>query len=245
VRMRFVTLAERPDLFDRAIPRREGWPQFNLHSDVASLRWVRLSDDLPEYQLFGLSDDDEVICEGNAAPCWWNGSRAHLPNGIDAALTDAIERLDDGRPTNTLCSLAAVVSPRARGTGLSVMILDAICQLARRHGFAHMIAPVRPSLKAHYPLTPIERYSTWRRPDTMLFDPWMRSHERLGAVVGPPLPYSLRITGSVAEWERWTDMVFPESGHYVIPGGLALLHVDRGEDIGRYWEPNVWMINAL
>jgi hypothetical protein len=40
-------------------------------------------------------------------------------------------------------------------------------------------------------------------------------------------------------------MVFPESGRYVIPGGLAPLSVDRGEDIGRYWEPNVWMINAL
>jgi GNAT superfamily N-acetyltransferase len=137
-----------------------------------------------------------VVCEGNAAPCWWDGSPAHLPDGIDATLTDALARLDDGRPANTLCSLAAVVTPAARGTGLSRMILEAMRQLTRSHGFGHLIAPVRPSLKERYPLAPIERYSKWRRPDGWLFDPWMRTHERLGAVVGPPLPYSLRITGS-------------------------------------------------
>jgi GNAT superfamily N-acetyltransferase len=245
VGVRIVTLAERPDLHDRAIPRRDGWPEYNLHGDVLSLRWVRLSDDLPQFQLFGLSDDDEVVCEGNAAPLWWDGTPSHLPDGIDATLTDAMGRLDEGRPANTLCSLAAVVAPAARGTGLSRMMLQAMRQLAQRNGFGHLIAPVRPSLKSCYPLAPIERYSKWRQPDGWLFDPWMRCHERLGAVVGPPLPYSLRITGAVADWERWTAMVFPDSGRYVIPGGLALLHIDHGTDLGHYWEPNVWMINEL
>ncbi|HSK98341.1 MAG TPA: hypothetical protein VK891_17070, partial [Euzebyales bacterium] len=153
--------------------------------------------------------------------------------------------LDEGRPANTLCSLAAVVTPAARGTGLSRIILRAMRDLARRQGFGHLIAPVRPSMKERYPLTPIERYSRWRRADGWLLDPWMRTHERLGAVVGPPLPYSLRVTGSVAEWETWTGLVFPDSGRYVIPGGLALVDIDLGRDIGHYWEPNVWMINKV
>ena len=36
-------------------------------------------------------------------------------------------------------------------------------------------------------------------------------------------------------------MAFPDSGDYVIPQGLSVLHIDRAEDTGRYTEPNVWM----
>ena len=39
----------------------------------------------------------------------------------------------------------------------------------------------------------------------------------------------------------WTGMVFPSTGEYVIPGGLSTLHIDRGNDFGRYVEPNVWV----
>lgn len=37
------------------------------------------------------------------------------------------------------------------------------------------------------------------------------------ARVATPLPRSLRITGTVADWESWTDLAFPESGDYVFP----------------------------
>ena len=56
-----------------------------------------------------------------------------------------------------------------------------------------------------------------------------------------PEPESLRITGSVAEWEEWTEMAYPETGEYVFPQGLATVAIDREADVGRYWEPNVWM----
>ena len=70
-------------------------------------------------------------------------------------------------------------------------------------------------------ITPIEQYVTYRRDDGQLLDPWMRVHERLGARVGAPLPESLRITGTVGEWESWTGLSFPASGDYVFPEGLA------------------------
>jgi GNAT superfamily N-acetyltransferase len=238
-------LARRPDLLDRSIPRRDAWPEYNLHGDIVSLRWGRLPDDLPDLQLFALSDDDEVLGEGTAAPCWWDSNPAHLPNGIDAAVVDALEGFDEGRPSNTLCVLAVIVAPRARRSGVSRLILQAMADLARHQGLAQMIAPVRPLFKERYPLTPIERFMTWRRPDGWLFDPWMRTHERLGAVVGPPLPHSLRITGTLAEWEQWTGLVFPDPGRYVIPNGLDVLVIDRSRDVGWYWEPNVWMIHPL
>jgi hypothetical protein len=102
---------------------------------------------------------------------------------------------------------------------------------------------VRPSWKDRYPLTPIERYVRWRRPDGQLLDPWMRVHERLGARVTTTLPESLLITGSVGEWESWTGLVFPETGDYVFPEGLTTVRIDRDQDRGTYWEPNVWMVH--
>ncbi|WP_189186828.1 hypothetical protein [Streptomyces albiflavescens] len=49
------------------------------------------------------------------------------------------------------------------------------------------------------------------------------------------------MTGTIAEWERWTGMVFPETGGYVIPEGLSLLRIDHSADQGTYVEPNIWM----
>jgi hypothetical protein len=120
-----------------------------------------------------------------------------------------------------------------------------MASIATEHGFEDLIAPVRPSAKERYPLTPIERYASWTREDGLPFDPWMRVHARVGAELVRPEPRSLYIEGSVADWEAWTEMEFPESGDYVFPRGLATLAIDRAHDVGRYWEPNVWMRHRL
>ena len=239
-----ITLAERPDLRDKGVDPELVWPEYNLHGDVLNEWWHLLADELPEYQ-FALYDDaaDEVVAEGHTAPLWWDGDDATLPDGIDAALLEAFRRRRAGEPVNTLCALAAEVPPTNRSRGLAVEILGAMTGVARRAGLRRLVAPVRPSGKHRYPLTPIERYVAWRRDDGQLLDPWMRVHERLGARVAAPLPRSLRITGSVAEWEEWTGMVFPDSGDYVFPEGLDVLHVDRARGVGEYWEPNVWMVH--
>ena len=114
-------------------------------------------------------------------------------------------------------------------------------KIARHHHLDSLIAPVRPNWKERYPLVPVERYAEWRRPDGLLFDPWMRVHERLGAAILKPEPRSLRTSGTVAEWEQWTDIAFPESSEYWFPRGLATVAIDRDADCGVYWEPNVWM----
>jgi hypothetical protein len=138
-----------------------------------------------------------------------------------------------------------MVPPAVQGRGASRLALEAMLGIAREHGLEALIAPVRPSWKERYPLTPIERYAYWRRVDELLFDPWLRTHERLGAEILEPEPHSLRITGTVGEWEGWVGIEFPESGEYVFPGGLALLEIDRDADEGRYWEPNVWMRHGV
>ena len=117
----------------------------------------------------------------------------------------------------------------------------------RAHGAQYLRAqaPVRPTLKAAYPLTPFGRYVEWRREDGSTFDPWLRVHHRLGAEPIKPMPRSLTVSGTVAQWEGWTGMAFPESGEYVVPGALEPIGVDREQDLGLYDEPNIWMRHPI
>jgi hypothetical protein len=55
----------------------------------------------------------------------------------------------------------------------------------------------------------------------------------------------MTIPGTVADWESWTGMSFPESGDYVVPGALTLVPIDRDADLGLYVEPNVWMHHRI
>ena len=75
------------------------------------------------------------------------------------------------------------------------------------------------------------------------FDPWLRVHEVIGGRILALAPESMRITGSVTDWEQWTGMAFPEDGEYVLPGGLATLLVEDGA--GTHVEPNVWMLHEV
>jgi hypothetical protein len=108
-----------------------------------------------------------------------------------------------------------------------------------------LVAPVRPTLKSLHPLTPIERYARWQRSDGEPFDPWLRVHWRMGAKYLKIAPEAAVITGTVAEWEGWTGMSFPESGEYVVPGALQPITIDWEPDTERYEDPNVWMRHRI
>jgi hypothetical protein len=98
--------------------------------------------------------------------------------------------------------------------------------VTRAHGLECLVAPVRPTLKACYPLQAAEDYARWTRPDGLPFDPWLRVHARLGAELLGVAEGSMVISGSVAEWEAWSGLAFPASGEYVVPGALVPVEVD-------------------
>jgi hypothetical protein len=122
-------------------------------------------------------------------------------------------------------------------------MIQRMAEIGRDHGLDTLIAPVRPNLKHRYPLTPMERYIRWRRSDGTHFDHWLRTHERLGAEIVKVAPQSMRVPGSVGEWEEWAEMTFPETGAYVVPGALVPVEIDRERNEGLYVEPNVWMVH--
>ncbi|SDD59220.1 GNAT family N-acetyltransferase [Actinokineospora iranica] len=238
---------DRPDLWQRIPVLFAGvWPEYNIHGDVIAGYWERLFAIFGRFQLALFDPDtDDVLATARGIPLVWDGTEAGLGPGIDAAVEAGFAAHDTKASTNALCALGIEVAPSHRGKGLSVVALQALCTAARQAGLSHVIVPIRPTLKERYPLVPIERYASWKAPDGTPFDPWIRTHVRRGGVLSAPAPHSSLITGTVTEWETWTGVSFPDSDDYVFPHGLALLHVDRKQDLGTYWEPSVWIVHDL
>jgi GNAT superfamily N-acetyltransferase len=208
---------------------RRAWPEIVFHDAISNANWGRLYEERPEFQ-FALLDGDRVLAEGNSLPV----------AGMPAAWRDALRDGFDQSEPDRLCAIAIVIDQDAHGRGLSRTMLEHMRGLAAERDW-ELVAPVRPTLKHRYPLTPMERYMHWRRDDGRLFDPWLRSHERLGAELVGVAPDSLVSEGTVAELEEWCGLAFPESGSYVVEGALVPVEIDREADRGAYREPNVWM----
>jgi GNAT superfamily N-acetyltransferase len=186
-----------------------------------------------------------VVAVAHAIPFVWSGQPDALPASIADILASAVEARAQGRPATALSALAVLVDRRHRGEGLSRAALAAMAELARGKGLAEFVAPVRPTLKASYPLVPMDRYVGWTDDEGLPFDPWMRTHARLGAETLGVIPRAMVIVGGVRAWEEWTAMRFPDAGPYVVPGALQPVVIDREQDEGRYEDPNVWMRHPL
>jgi GNAT superfamily N-acetyltransferase len=237
-----VTADTHPDLWDEALHTFDDvWPEYNLRGDVSGQYFNALVPRFARFQLLVWDTDAErIIARGRTIPFTWDGTLEDLPRGIDAL---GLRALEETRPANALSALSAEVAPDQQRRGISRIVLRAMADLARADGFNSLVAPVRPNWKDRHPLVPIDEYVTWRNDDGLPLDPWMRVHARMGATVLRTEPDSLRITAPVADWERWTGTAFTADGDHVFPGGLAPLAVRDG--IGRYWEPNVWMLHRI
>ncbi|MEV7279439.1 GNAT family N-acetyltransferase [Streptomyces sp. NPDC093111] len=242
-----VTHAERPELWDRMPERFAGVvPEYNLHGDVNDTYWQRLFDEFPEYQ-FVLYDEEreEVAGAGRSLPRGWDGTEDDLGPGLDDSIARAFTDRAAGRAPGALCALGIEVAEDYQRRGLSTVLLGAMRTVARRAGLPTVLVPVRPTWKDRYPLVPIGRYAAWTREDGTPLDPWIRTQVGAGGTVAGSSERSSRITGTVAEWEGWTGLAFPEDGEYVFPGGLSPLRVERARDLGSYWEPGVWITHPV
>ncbi len=238
----FVTLAQRPEL-EAEMPRlhSESWPEFVLNDPVAIRYWGSLFSTFAEFQYVLCDDRGNALAAGHTIPLAWDGTVEGLPTGWDAALEQGFHDYEQKRMPTALCGLSIVIAPGLQGQGLSESMARSMKELAAQHSLGDLIIPLRPSLKSRYPLISMERYVQWKQTDGTPFDPWLRIHWRLGAKVVCIAPLSMVITETVARWEEWTDMRFPESGEYTVPGALNPIIIDRIHDLGRYEEPNIWI----
>jgi GNAT superfamily N-acetyltransferase len=237
--VKLVRYADRPELIDRRDRLSGSFPTYMHHNEPGGRYWARLYEEHADFQL-GLLDGDELVAELHSVPTPWDGTEADLPSGWDEAFTRAFE---SAREPTVLCALAIAVLPERRGEQLSARMIQAMRDAARTHSLRELIAPVRPTLKEHYPLIPIEQFVEWRRKDGTHFDSWIRTHERVGGEIIALAPQSMVIEAPVSDWEEWTGLRLPDDGTHVVEGMLAPLEVRSG--MGRHVEPNVWMRHSV
>ncbi|WP_156875492.1 N-acetyltransferase [Phaeobacter inhibens] len=169
-----------------------------------------------------------------------------LPDrGVDWGVEKSVLDHESGTLPNALMGLQVVVGKSFRGQKLSTSATIEMVEHAKRAGLEYVVLPVRPNDKQNYPLIPMDQYIKWTTPAGLPFDGWLRVHQRLGGETIKVCHTSMIIPGSISDWENWTGQKFPGSGSYVIPGALNPIEIDTDQNIGRYVEPNVWVVHRV
>lgn len=243
---RITTLTERPELEARVDAHHAGmWAPFMQESEVANRIFPRCHIDWRDHQLVLVDGADAVVATSNAMPLAWNGRDDDLPDGWEDQVLRSAADVDAGVEPDSLGAMLIVVGRGVRGGGYSGTMLGAMRAAAREGRYRAVIACVRPTEKHRYPLTPIERYAAWVRDDGLPFDPWIRLHVRLGGRIVRASPRSMVVRGSIADWESWTGLSFPDSGEYIVPTATSPVAIDRERDEGVYFDQNVWVVHDL
>ncbi len=219
----------------------EGFPPF-ITADQEVKRWIRrVREYFTRLDVVLVDADGEPAATGWGVPLAWSGRAEDLPSSFADVLRRSVETHESAAPTDTFVIAGGVVRPSLKGTGAAGELVRALVRTGTDVGLTRVVAPVRPTRKHLYPLSPIGDYASWTREDGEPFDPWLRLHLRLGGTVVALAPAAQTMTGSVAEWQDWTGLRLPASGDYVIPSGMSVLKVDLDADLGTYVEPNVWV----
>ncbi|AYG04629.1 hypothetical protein D7I44_14595 [Gryllotalpicola protaetiae] len=220
----------------------QGWPAFISADAVAAQYLPSVRERFADLELL-VVDGDRYVGAGWAVPIVWDGSAGSLPEGYSDSLRRSVTE-ETAHTPNTLVVCAAQIDQAEQGRGIAADLLRAFREQAVARGLEYLIVPLRPTLKHRYPLTAIADYAAWIRADGAPFDPWLRTHWRMGARVLATAAQSQTMTGTIAEWEDWTGMTLPDAGDYIIPGGLAPLRIDDNGN-GTYVEPNIWVQHPL
>ncbi len=236
------TLKQQPDLLDNLKNLgQNSWPDFIMYGDRYS--WDVVYKELSDFILLLTDQQDQLLGAGFTVPVFWSEDINELPSTIENIIKTGLKT--ELSFANTLIPIAALVDKNCQGQNLSSEVLKQMKHLALKLRLKNMVVPVRPVWKTRYPLQRIKRYVNWFRDDGLFYDPWMRTHQKLGAEVLKCVDCTLKIEGTVEEWERWTGMIFPESGEYVVPAALQPVQIDVDSDTGIYREPNVWMQHPI
>ncbi|QNP76168.1 hypothetical protein IAG44_40055 [Streptomyces roseirectus] len=240
--MRTFAFGDRPDLHGQAEDIfSAGWPEFIFHDPVAERQMGRVRQWFGGLNLLLVDGEDQIVAGGWGVPMRWDGSLADLPGGYDESLVRAVALREADGQADTLVIAAAQVRGDLQGRGLAAEMLRILASAGERAGLERVIAPVRPALKARYPLTPMGQFMSWTRTDGAPLDPWLRTHQRMGARVLCAAERSMTMEGSVGDWQKWAGFALPASGSYVVPGALAPVVIDYERDEGVLVEPNVWV----
>lgn len=221
------------------------WAKFMQEDPISNKYWSEFHEIYDEFQLY-IAEGNRFIARIKSLPIRFDGDLLELPlQGWDWVIENSIDIYHKGIEPNMVSAIEITFLPEYRGQGLSTVALNLMKLNAKRHGFDTLLAPVRPNQKHQFPLIPMQEYITWRRSDGLLYDAWLRVHERAGGEIIRVASESMRIPGTKADWETWTGLDFPATGDYIVPQALNPIHMDIEANQAVYIEPNVWILHRI
>lgn len=235
-------LADRPDLVDAMWDMPNSWPEFMRHDPIGGLFYGNVETRFAPFVLVAQDASDEVVACAYSIP-FVRGDDELPDNGWDAAIRSGLLASIRGQEPDAISAVEIAVHPDRQGSGLSAQMLVAMRENAARHGFAELVAPVRPNGKTD-PDEPMAAYALRVRDDGLPVDPWLRVHVRAGGRIAKVAPRSMCIPGTLEEWREWTGLPFDRTGPVVVPKALAPVHCDAEHGVATYVEPNVWVVHT-
>ena len=238
VQYEFSVLADRMELLPAVWGMETTWPEFMRHDPIGNA-YYSCVEAFAEHVVVCLDDTGAVAATAFSVP--YRAETDTLPDdGWDGVIRRGLITHLHGDQPNRVSAVEIAIRPDQQGSGLSATMLAALRDNAARHGFAELVAPVRPNGK-----TDVEQrmsaYATSVRDDGLPVDPWLRVHLRAGGQMVGIAPRSLVIPGTVEEWRDWTGQPFDRTGPVQVPGALAPVHCDLEHGTATYVEPNVWI----
>lgn len=219
------------------------WPNFLVEeSDIpnATLQFKispeELSRRLPAWGI-RREKDHSLVAFANAAAIFLEPGATQLPSDGWQYAMSAFSRAEE---PNCLCLLNISVNPDFQRFGFSRMLLEQAKRVATLgFGFRWLAGPVRPSRKCEFPRMPLADYLQMKNEQGERFDPWLRTHEKLGAEVLNICVDSVVVRASITRWNEWCGNDWKSPGKYDHPS--ALVPIEFADGIGLYREPNVWV----
>jgi GNAT superfamily N-acetyltransferase len=241
VGLQITALADRPELAAAMWAMPSSWPEFMRHDPIGGLYYSHVESRFAEFVLVAQDDTGAVVACAHSVP-FRLGDDGLPDNGWDGVIRNGLLTAVSGAEPDAISAVEIAVRPDRQGSGLSAQLLEAMRRNAARHGFARLVAPVRPNGKtdAHEPMT---RYAVRTRDDGLPVDPWLRVHVRAGGRIEKVARRSMVVPGTVEEWRDWTGLPFDRTGPVVVPRALAPVHCDVEHGVAVYVEPNVWVVH--
>jgi GNAT superfamily N-acetyltransferase len=239
VELTISVLADRPDLAEAMWAMESPWPEFMRHDPIGGLFYGNVVERFADYVLVAQDGTGAVVALAFSVPFVLGDS--DLPvNGWDGAIRSGLLASVHGEQPDAVSAVEIVVRTDLQGQGLSGQMLAAMRANAARHGFAELVAPVRPNGKTDVH-EPMSAYAFRTRDDGLPVDPWLRVHVRAGGVIDRVAPRSMVVPGTLEEWREWTGLPFDTTGPVEVPKALAPVWCDVEHGTATYVEPNVWV----
>ena len=235
-----VRLRDRPELTgDLHRLGERVWPRFMRQDPAGGMFFGSLGSTFSDCALVVLDHAGGIVARVLWVPFPWDGSLPLPEEGWDWVITRGEQARRDGTPCTAASALEIGIAPTLQSRGLSGLLLAAMREAVRELGLTDLFAPVRPNRKSDHPHLTMAEYLARPRADGLPDDPWLRVHARAGGEVLGPCERSMRIEGTIAEWQEWTGQDLSAPGEHLVPFALAPVVSDGERAV--YVEPNVWV----